>query len=200
MDAHAWDARYAASDRVWSVGPNQFVASELAGLAPGRAVDLAAGEGRNAVWLAGLGWSVTAVDFSAVALERGRDGAPDADVDWVTADVLAWRPDAPTYDLALIAYLQLPADERGQAVRSAFGCLREGGTFLLVAHDSSNLTEGTGGPQDPTVLMTADDVLYDLGDAAYDVVSAGRLERQVPSADGTTLTAYDVLVRVLRTG
>jgi hypothetical protein len=71
--------------------------------------------------------------------------------------------------------------------------------LLLVAHDTSNLTEGTGGPQDASVLMTADDVLTDLGDAAYDVVSSGRVERQVAGPDGRSLTAYDALVRVVRT-
>ena len=69
-----------------------------------------------------------------------------------------------------------------------------------MAHDSSNLTEGTGGPQDPSVLMTADDVLADLGDASYDVVRATRVERRVPGPDGTERTAYDALVRVVRTG
>jgi len=56
MDADAWDQRYAASELVWSREPNQFVASELADLPPGTAVDLAAGEGRNAIWLASRGW------------------------------------------------------------------------------------------------------------------------------------------------
>jgi 2-polyprenyl-3-methyl-5-hydroxy-6-metoxy-1,4-benzoquinol methylase len=63
MDAQAWDERYTASELLWSATPNQFVAAELSDLAPGRAVDLAAGEGRNALWLAERGWHVTAVDF-----------------------------------------------------------------------------------------------------------------------------------------
>ncbi len=71
MDASAWDARYAASDLVWSASPNRFVVEELAYVRPGRAVDLACGEGRNAIWLAQLGWQVTAVDFSQVALDKG---------------------------------------------------------------------------------------------------------------------------------
>ena len=199
MDATEWDARYADSERVWSLGPNQFVEAALADLPPGRAVDLAAGEGRNAVWLASRGWDVTAVDFSRVALERGRATAPDAGVTWVCADVLTWQSGAEPYDLAVLAYLQLEASGRRKAARTAFDCLRPGGTFFLVAHDSSNLTEGTGGPQDPSVLMTADDVLADLGDASYDVVEASRVERRVAGPDGTERTAYDALVRVVRT-
>ena len=199
MDAAQWDTRYAESERVWSVGPNQFVERALADLPPGRAVDLAAGEGRNAVWLASRGWDVTAVDFPRVALARGRETAPDAAVTWVCADVLGWQPGPAPYDLAVLAYLQLVESERRRAVLTAFGCLRPGGTFFLVAHDSSNLTEGTGGPQDPSVLMTADDVLADLGDASYDVVDATRVARPVPAPDGTEHTAYDALVRVVRT-
>lgn len=77
MDSEAWDQRYAASELVWSRRPNQFVAAELGDLAPGTAVDLAAGEGRNAIWLASLGWSATAVDFSQVALDKGARLAED---------------------------------------------------------------------------------------------------------------------------
>src|SRR6476659_6259622 len=98
MDAGDWDARYADTELVWSVTPNQFVAAELADLPPGRALDLAAGEGRNAIWLASLGWQVTAVDFSAGATRRIRELADDrlgqeADrVSAVTADLMAWTP------------------------------------------------------------------------------------------------------------
>lgn len=198
MDARAWDERYAASERVWSAQPNQFVASEVAGLPPGRAVDLACGEGRNALWLAQQGWQVTAVDYSQVGLAKGRQLDPD--IEWVLADATTWRGDG--FDLAVVAYLQLPAQQRRSAVRNAFDSLTPGGTFLLVAHDSSNLAEGTGGPQDPEVLMTAEDVLDDLTGAAYDVVRAGRVARVVLTDDGhggeTEQTAWDCLVRLRR--
>ncbi|HXO25253.1 MAG TPA: class I SAM-dependent methyltransferase, partial [Streptosporangiaceae bacterium] len=72
MDRQQWDERYSAAGFVWATGPNQFVAVELAGLPAGRAIDLAAGEGRNTVWLAERGWRVTAVDFSRVGLDKGR--------------------------------------------------------------------------------------------------------------------------------
>src|SRR4051794_11524369 len=146
MDAAAWDERYRASELVWSVGPNQFVAAELSDLPPGRALDLAAGEGRNAIWLARRGWRVTAVDFSQAGLDKGRVLAGDLDVDWVCADATTWSGDAEEYDVCLVAYLQLAAAERRAAVHHAFAALRPGGTFLWIAHDSTNLTDGTGGP------------------------------------------------------
>lgn len=199
MDSHAWDERYAATELVWSVTPNEFVAAELAGLPPGRAVDLAAGEGRNAIWLAGLGWEVTAVDFSQVALDKGRRLAGDADVTWVCADATTWEAEA-AYDLAVLAYLQLPAAERRAAVRRAVAALRPGGTFFLVAHDTTNLTEGTGGPQDASVLMTAEDVLGDLAGEAVQVVRAERVPRTVDEGHGgePQRTAWDCLVRLVR--
>jgi len=200
MDARQWDQRYADTQLVWSVTPNQFVAAELADLPPGRAVDLAAGEGRNAIWLASRGWDVTAVDFSQVALDKGRRLAESQEltgsVSWVCADATTWAGDG-EYDLAVLAYLQLAEGERRAAARAAFEALRPGGTFLLVAHDSSNLAEGTGGPQDPAVLMTADDVLDDLGGLPLDVERAERVVRQVPQPDGSTAPAYDALVRLV---
>ena len=200
MDADAWDARYAASEQVWSRGPNQFVEAELDGLPPGSALDLACGEGRNAIWLASRGWSVTALDFSSVAVDRGRRLAGDLPVAWVVGDALT--TELPQVDLVVLAYLQLAEDERRTAVRRAFGALTPGGTFLLVAHDSSNLTEGTGGPQDPAVLCTADDILGDLDGEPFDVVRAERVARTVRGEDEhggvADRTAWDALVRVVR--
>ena len=128
--------------------------------APGRAVDLACGEGRNAIWLASRGWQVTAVDFSQVAIDKGRALAGDLEVDWVCADATPWT--GSDLDLAVVAYFQVPAAQRRTAMRNVVSSLRPGGTLVWVAHDSTNLTEGTGGPQDPAVLMTAEDVLSDL--------------------------------------
>ncbi|MDN4171365.1 class I SAM-dependent methyltransferase [Nocardioides sp. SOB77] len=216
MDAGAWDERYAATDLVWSAGPNVFVEAECATLPPGRAVDLAAGEGRHALWLARRGWRVTAVDFSAVALDKGRrvaEGRRDAGdagepvpadaVTWVHADATTWRPaDAATYDLALLAYLQLPPAERRAAVRAAYAALAPGGTLLVVAHDRTNLTDGVGGPRDPEVLMSAEDVLADLAGLPHRVERAERAGRAVEPGhgadDAAVRTAWDCVVRVVR--
>jgi SAM-dependent methyltransferase len=204
VDARAWDERYAAAPLVWSAGPNAFVEAELADLPPGRALDLACGEGRNALWLAERGWQVTAVDFSAVAVGKGRRLSKARDlggrVDWVVGDVLTVP--LPSTDLALLAYLQLPAAERRTAVQRAWAALGAGGTLLVVAHDSSNLTEGSGGPQDPAVLYTAQDVLADLAGRELHVVRAGRVARPVPPDDEhggePERTAWDALVRLVR--
>jgi SAM-dependent methyltransferase len=209
VDAHDWDLRYADSELVWSARPNQFVESELADLAPGRAVDVAAGEGRNALWLASRGWHVTAVDFSQVGLDKGRalqerhEGGAAWRIDWVRADVLHYEAGAGVHDLALLAYLQLPAGQRREAIRRAFDWLRDGGRLLVVAHDSTNISEGTGGPQYPEVLYTAEEVLADLDGERFEVLRADRVAREVPPAPdappGTgARTAYDALVHLVR--
>jgi hypothetical protein len=135
-----------------------------------------------------------------LAVDRARRVAGDRDVTWVVGDALTVA--LPDVDLAVLAYLQLPADQRGVAVRRAFEALRLGGTLLVVAHDSTNLTEGTGGPQDPAVLYTAEDVLADLDGQRLTVVRAGRVARMVTKADDhggeQDRTAWDALVRVTR--
>jgi SAM-dependent methyltransferase len=196
VDASAWDERYAATELVWSAGPNQFVESELADVTPGRALDLACGEGRNARWLAERGWQVTAMDFSPVAVEKGRSLRDE--LDWQVGDArTATLPGG--LDLVLVAYLQVPADERALVMRRAFEALRPGGRFLVVAHDSTNIADGTGGPQDPTVLYTAEDVLGDLPAVELQVVRAGRVPRMVPSPDDEDpARAWDALVHLVR--
>jgi SAM-dependent methyltransferase len=192
MDADSWDRRYAETDLVWSAGPNQFVAAELADLPPGTAVDLAAGEGRNALWLAGLGWQVTAVDFAAVALDKGRRlaAARDLTVEWVRADLAAYEP--PVSDLVLIAYLHVPPALWSTVLRRAVDAVAPGGTLLIVGHDSSNLTEGTGGPQDLERLYALDDIVAALGSLV--VVRAERVRRPVSGERD----AIDTLVRAAR--
>lgn len=155
MRAEDWDERYAERQQ-WSAEPNALIASLLADLPPGDAIDLAAGEGRHALWLAGLGWRVTAVDFAEVGLARGR-AQPDADrVTWVAADVTTWTAPAGSVDLVLVAYLHLPEQETVGVLSRAVGWLRPGGRLVVLGHDIENLTGGVGGPQEADILHSVD--------------------------------------------
>jgi ubiquinone/menaquinone biosynthesis C-methylase UbiE len=153
--AEEWDDRYAETQQ-WSSGPNALVAELLAGLPPGDAVDLAAGEGRHALWLAGLGWRVTAVDFSAVGLARGRRQPGAEQVNWVTADVVHWTAPPASLDLVLVAYLHLPERETVDLLTRAVGWLRPGGRLLVLGHDVANIEHGVGGPQEPAILHSVE--------------------------------------------
>jgi SAM-dependent methyltransferase len=173
-----WDERYAASDRVWSAGPNAEVERIVGGWSPGRALDLGAGEGRHAVWLASLGWRVTAVDFSAVGLATGEAQATSRrlSVDWVVADARSWQPpDGARYDLVLVSYLHLPED----VLSRARDWLSVGGRLVVVGHALRNLTQGVGGPSDPSLLHT----MEGLG-AAASGLQVERCEEVVRHTDG----------------
>ena len=205
MDAAEWDARYDTDELVWSGEPNQFLPPEVEGLRPGTALDLACGEGRNSIWLAGRGWTTTGVDQSAVAIAKAERLASERGVigSWVVGDVTDWDPPAGAFDLVLVFYLQLPAPERRRAVAAAVDALAPDGTFLFVAHDLLNLTEGHGGPKDPTVLTTAEAIVDDLaaarlsGGAELVIERAEQVHRLVTTDDGE-VNAIDTLVRARR--
>ncbi len=203
MDAADWDARYAATDLVWSSTPNQWVAELLGPLTPGRAVDIAAGEGRNAIWLAEQGWTVLATDFSAVAVERIRELAASrlgASRGRLTAEVAdATRPvpgEQAAYDVVLFSYLQLPAEAWTLALHRGIVAAAAGGRVLVIAHAESNLDGGWGGPQDPRVLHDPDDVVAQAAGMPVTVESAQLRTRVVQTADGPR-EALDTVV-VLR--
>jgi SAM-dependent methyltransferase len=200
VDSRQWDERYAGAEFEWTTRPNQFVAAELAGLPPGRALDLAAGEGRNSVWLAERGWRVTAVDFSRVGLDKGRKlatarGVDEARIEWIVADLADYEPDEGAFDLVLVAYFQVGAELRAAVLTRAVAALAPGGTVLVVGHDLTNLTEGVGGPQYPEVLYTPDAITTEL--SGLRVLRAGRVYRTV-ERDGAPATAIDTLVRAVR--
>ena len=192
MSADEWDERYRGAELVWGATPNRWVEQEVTGLVAGRALDLACGEGRNSVWLAQRGWQVTGVDFSAEAIGKARALAAEVaePIEWLCADVTEFqRPGA--FDLALIVYLQLAADQRRAAVAAGWAALAPGGTLIVIAHDSDNLAEGVGGPQDPAVLYTAADVSADLArlDLEATIERSARVERPVDGADRPALDA-----------
>jgi len=192
-----WNARYAQKELVWSAEPNRLFATEVATLPPARALDLACGEGRNAVWLAEQGWRVTGVDFSDVALAKAAELAASrgVDVEWVVADVLEHEPEARAFDLAALLYLQLPRDDLLRAVRSAARAVAPGGTLVVLGHDTTNLERGHGGPKDASVLYTAEDVVPALGELVVERAEA--VERSVPLEHGKAV-AIDAFVRAHR--
>lgn len=198
MDAAAWDERYRERELVWSGEPNVFVAEEVADLPPGRALDLAAGEGRNAIWLAQRGWQVEAVEFSSVALEKASALATQAGVALtLTLADLTEAPPLEPADLVLLAYLHLPKPASRRALRHAASLVRAGGTFLLVAHARRNLAAGYGGPQDPDVLPEVHELVDDLADSGLVVRRAEEVTRRVETDDGPR-DAIDVLLRATR--
>jgi SAM-dependent methyltransferase len=197
MDSQQWDERYAGPELVWTAEPNRFVAEELAECPPGRGLDLGAGEGRNAIWLAARGWQISAVDFSAVGLAKAASLAASRDVtvDWIEADLREYQPAAGAYDLVLMAYLQLAESELAHVLRSASMALAPGGTLLVVGHDRDNISRGHGVPQDPGILHTPESVVAAL--PALRILRAEQAHRPVQTEHGERI-AVDTVVRAQR--
>ncbi len=190
MDAEEWDERYAASDLVWSVEPNSFVVGLTDDLTPGSAIDVAAGEGRNSLWLAEQGWQVTAVDFSSVAVERGR-GRPGGDrVDWQVADITSYTP-SEQFDLVLLCYLHLPRQLMRRVLDHAAAWVAPGGHLVVIGHAVRNHAQGVGGPDDVDRLQ--DEELYAEAAQALVVERLEEVERDTPNG-----TAIDVVLRARR--
>ena len=173
-----WDERHAGRDPIESSEPDPTLVEVGATLEPGRALDLGSGDGRNAIWLAQRGWRVTAVDFSAVAIERARSraAAVGADVEWRREDLLAWRPDPASYDLVVLVFIHMPIEDRQRVYGGAAAAVAPGGSLLVIAHDRSNLVDGVGGPQDPSVLFTPSEIVAGL-EPGFEIIRAETARR-----------------------
>ena len=192
MNSQDWDKRYQEKELVWSAGPNRFLVEEIEGMQPGRALDLACGEGRNAIWLAEHGWQVSASDFSGVAIDKAKARASELglDIDFSVAD--ATNPQGEHFDLIILFYVHLPREENRQMLEHASAALAPGGTLLYVGHDERNIKEGVGGPQDPSILYGPDEIRSLL--PSLQVERAETIPRPVEK-EGGTKNALDILVR-----
>ena len=198
-----WNERYANKALVWSAGPNELFAREVQDLKPGKALDIACGEGRNAIWLAERGWDVTAIDFSDVAIEKGRQIAVKrgANVNWMTEDVCSWRLPKHEFDLVAVLYLHTDSKERQQWLDNVINSVKPSGTFIYIAHDPDNIENGVGGPQDPSLLPTVAEITGAL--KGFSIENAGVIERPVARDPGHGKElegiALDSFVRAVRT-
>ena len=192
-----WNERYASEDLVWGSEPNRFLAEELGDVEPvGRVLDLACGEGRNAIWLAQRGFQVTAVDFSEVAIERAKDLAArrGVDVEWICADATTYEPPLGAFDRVVVLYLHLPEADRALMVRHAAEALSPGGVLLMIGHALRNLAEGVGGPQHPGVLWDPERFSKELAELGLDV---DRAEERIRPVEGKG-DAVDILLSAHR--
>lgn len=179
MNNEKWNRRYAGKDLVWPEEPASLLVELTGGMPPGKALDLAAGEGRNSIWLARRGWEVDAVDFSDVGVEKGRrlTGKPGLPVYWEVADLTTFRPVAAGYDLVILFYLHMPWKEIFRVFEKAAGAVKTGGYLLIAGHDLSNIKDGVGGPRDPAVLYTVEMILPLLPD--MEILRAEKVLRPV---------------------
>jgi SAM-dependent methyltransferase len=162
MNADEWDERYRLASvdpngRLWSSMPHQVLQDLVGDLTPGSALDLAAGDGRNTLFLAQRGWQLTAVDFSAEGIRLARNRAEEAGVDatWIVADARQYQPGR-RFDLVVITYLHLAEAENRATMARAASWVAPGGHLLVLGHDKANLTGGAPGPRRVDILYTTE--------------------------------------------
>lgn len=198
QSAEHWNARYRETESVWSLEPNQFVVEYLSGLPAGSMVDIAGGEGRNALWFASRGWTVENSDFSEVAVDKFRERASRAGVlercvGTVSSALDSRACQTGPVDLAVIAYLQLAPADLALAITVASGNLTPGGTFFGVWHERGNIGRGLGGPQIPELNPTVDELVSHAHSAGLTIDVCELRERPV-TRDDVTGTAIDVVL------
>jgi SAM-dependent methyltransferase len=205
--AEFWERRYSTergeSGGVWSGRVNATVEQEVVGLVPGTALDLGSGEGGDALWLAGQGWAVTAVDISKTALAVGAARAVDEGlaerIDWIQADLATWHP-AHEYDLVTAAFLHSPVElPREEILRRAASAVAPGGRLLVVGHGAFPPSASHSDHEDAPPLPTPDDVLAALELPEGWVVETKKLvDRPVTWRDGSDIVLTDTVLRVRR--
>jgi SAM-dependent methyltransferase len=203
FDEDFWNERYRSSPRVWSGNPNPQLVAEIAGLAPGRALDVGCGEGADAIWLARRGWHVVATDIAGVALERGAEHARDSDpaaaarIEWRQADLLKRPPEPDSFDLTSAQFMHLPPAPRTRLFTALAASVRPGGTLLVVGHHPSDLATGVQRPRLPELFYAADEVGGLLDDSWTIVVSEAR-PRPARTPEGVEVTIHDAVLRATR--
>jgi len=197
-----WDNRYSSAGQLWSGQPNVVFAAQTADLPPGEALDAGCGEGADAIWLARRGWTVTAVDVSAVALERGASAAEAAGPDiagritWQREDLRAWGPEADRYDLVSAQFMHFPKADLEVMHRRLAAAVRPGGTLLMVAHHPDDLHAARNGH--PGLFWYAEDIAASLEPGQWEVRVAEESGRSATDHDGQPVTVRDTVLRAAR--
>ncbi|AWB93192.1 SAM-dependent methyltransferase [Aeromicrobium chenweiae] len=190
-----WDERYGSEDRIWSGQPNPQLVDRVTGMAPGRALDVGAGEGADAIWLARQGWTVTALDVSRVALDKAARHAVEAGVadaiTWQQVDLGTWLGDPGAYDLVSAQFMYLPRPALTTLYRQLGAAVAPGGTLLLVGHDP--IDERHGDHEFPDVRWTGEEAAGWLDPSEWSSIDVTTVRRQ-----GQAGTMHDAIVQAVR--
>jgi SAM-dependent methyltransferase len=199
--AQFWDERYSSATRVWSGNPNPHLVQETGDLVPGTALDAGCGEGADTHWLARRGWLVTALDVSAVALQRAAaHGDPDVagKITWQQADLTTWVPDHRSYDLVNVQFMQFPSALRGPLFTRLAASVAPGGTLLVVGHHPSDLLTTMPRPAEPDLFFTAEEAADSLDPDVWEVMVTDARPRTASDPEGREITIHDAVLRARR--
>lgn len=200
-DQAFWDERYGSADAVWSGNPNPQLVAEVSDLTPGRALEVGAGEGADAMWLARQGWDVVGIDVSPVALGKAAAHAVIAGVaeriEWRQADLVEWEPGDERFDLVTVHFMHLPADLRREVFPRLARAVAPGGRLLVVGHHPED-HETVRRDFDEHFFYTGDDLLAELDLDGWVVETNTAPQREMLDADGEPVTIRDTVLRVRR--
>ena len=194
MDSSLWNQRFAGETYFYGTEPNAFVVACAPRIPPGPVLCLGEGEGRNAAYLAARGHPVTAIDQSAVGLAKAARLAASrgTSLDTIAADLADFVITPGTWSAIVAIFVHLPPALRTLVHRRAAAGLCPGGLLILEAYTPAQLAYATGGPKDPTLLMTLDLLRSDF--AGLDLLVAHEIERDVVEGPGHTGRAAVVQV------
>ena len=190
-----WDEKYSAEHYIYGKEPNRFLAEHAAELPPGDVLCLAEGEGRNAVYLAGLGFSVTAIDRSQVGMDKAQRLAAEkgVEIQTICADLADFDLGQARWDAIVSIFGHVPPDVRHKVYGSLHEALKPGGVLLLEAYTPDQLGRGTGGPRTADLLLTADMLRAEI--PGLDFLYLEELEREV--IEGTGHTGLSSVVQLI---
>ena len=194
-----WDRRYADRERLWSGKPNGALVTEVAGLTPGRVLDVGCGEGADAVWLASGGWDVTGLEVSGLALERAAGHARDAGVAvrWVHAGLAEAALPPASFDLVSAQYPALLRTPDGAAERALLAAVAPGGVLLVVHHAGMDAQPVQDGGFDPADYVWPS-MIASLLDDAWEVELDEQRPRIAPDGGAGAHHADDIVLRARR--
>ncbi len=190
-----WNERYASEEYAYGTEPNDFLVAQAARIPKGRVLCLADGEGRNGVWLAQQGYDVTAIDLSAVGLEKARKLAASRNVhlNTIHADLAEYNIELSAWDGIVAIFSHFPASVRHRLYSQAVAGLRPNGVFVLELYPPKQLTFGTGGPRDLDLLATLEDLRQDLDGLRFEI--AQEIEREIH--EGRYHGGHSAVVQIL---
>lgn len=170
------------ADKVASRPPSAYVTTELASLAPGKALDAGCGHGAESIWLALHGWQVTAVDFSTAALAHARAMAEAAGVaeriEWLQGDLATWPVASERHDLVLCVYVHIAGSVEAMVRRMASG-VAPGGTLFMAGHRPIDPATGAPSPAANQVQVSVEAARAALDPAEWELVVAEERPRAV---------------------
>ena len=164
-----WNERYADSEYAYGTDPNKFVAKILASLSPGRILLPCDGEGRNAVYAAGQGWDVLALDQSVSGREKALKLAASKNVtiNFIVADCLSYDYPTGAFDAVVLCYAHFPATQRQLLHQACVHALKPGGTLILEAFSKDQIGNPSGGPRSAPILYDIEELKDDYRDLKH---------------------------------